>query len=97
MSDKEPSAATDSDEETKLFHERYLAAVNNPFRRRILEALSKGSLTFEGLCAETGLSQESLGWHLSLLESVRCVQTEQVAESLVYKLTQEGKVIDYLK
>jgi hypothetical protein len=34
MPEEEPPAAVDPGEEEKLFHERYLAAVNNPLRKR---------------------------------------------------------------
>ena len=97
MYDKEPTTAVDSGEETKLLHERYLAVVNNPSRRKILEALRKGSLTAEELGTKTELNTEALRWHLSLLESVRCVETEKAEGKLVYKLTQWGRVVEYLK
>ena len=96
MSEKEPDVIVESGEEMKLLHERYLIAVNNSSRRRILEALRKGSLTTEELVIKTDLNREDLRWHLSVLESVRCVEKENGAGDIVYKLTQAGKVIDYI-
>ncbi len=97
LSDNELDAVTDAGEESKLLHERYLAAVNNLSRKRILEALKQGSLTVEEIAAKTELSAEALHWHLSVLESVRCVETENLTGRTVYRLTQWGKVVDYLK
>ena len=97
MSEKEPIAALDSGEEAKLFHERYLAAVNNPSRRKILEALRDGCATIEEIVAKTNLDKEVLIWHLSLLVSVRCVEKANPSGNPSYKLTQAGKVIEFLK
>ena len=97
MSDKEPTAALDSGEETKLFHERYLVAVNNPSRRKILEALRDGCATIEEIVAKTNLDKEVLIWHLSLLVSVRCVEEASTSGNPSYKLTQAGKVIEFME
>ena len=97
MPEKGPIAALDSGEETKLFHERYLAAVNNPSRRKILEALREGCATIEEIVAKTNLDKEVLIWHLSLLVSVRCVEKANASGNPSYKLTQAGKVIEFLK
>ena len=97
MSEKEPIAALDSGEETKLFHERYLAAVNNHSRRKILEALREGCATIEEIVAKTNLDKEVLIWHLSLLVSVRCVEEASTSGNPSYKLTQAGKVIEFME
>ena len=97
MSEKEPIAALDSREETKLFHERYLVAVNNPSRRKILEALREGCATIEEIVAKTNLDKEVLIWHLSLLVSVRCVEEADASGNSSYKLTQAGKVIEFME
>ena len=97
MYDKEPTTAVDSEEETKLLHERYLTVVNNPSRRKILEALREGGLTAEEIGTKTELSAEALRWHLGLLESVRCVETENAAGNLVYRLTQAGRVVEFME
>ena len=97
MSEREPTAALDSGEETKLFHERYLVAVNNPSRRKILEALREGCATIEEIVAKTNLDKEVLIWHLSLLVSVRCVEEASTSGNPSYKLTQAGKVIEFME
>jgi len=97
LSEKEPIAALDSGEETKLFHERYLFAVNNPSRRKILEALRDGCATIEEIVAKTNLDKEVLIWHLSLLVSVRCVEEASTSGNPSYKLTQAGKVIEFME
>ena len=97
MSEREPIVALDSGEETKLFHERYLVAVNNPSRRKILEALRDGCATIEEIVAKTNLDKEVLIWHLSLLVSVRCVEEASTSGNPSYKLTQAGKVIEFME
>ena len=97
MSEKEPIAALDSGEETKLFHERYLFAVNNPSRRKILEALREGCATIEEIVAKTNLDKEVLIWHLSFLVSTRCVEKANASGNPSYKLTQAGKVIEFME
>ena len=97
MPEKGPIAALDSGEETKLFHERYLAAVNNPSRRKILEALREGCVTIEEIVAKTNLDKEVLFWHLSFLVSVRCVEEANASGNPSYKLTQAGKVIEFME
>jgi len=97
LSEKEPNATLDSGEETKLFHERYLMAVNNLSRRKILEALKDGWATIEEIVAKTNLDKEVLIWHLSLLISVRCVEEANASGNPSYKLTQAGKVIEFME
>ena len=97
MSDKEPKTTVDAGEETKLFHERYLIAVNNPLRRRILEALTGGCSTIEELGTKTKLDREALGWHLNVLEVALCVEKEEAHGNLIYKLTQAGRVIEFME
>lgn len=83
-------------EETKEYHERYLRAVNNPLRRDILRALKEDDSTIETLEASTGLDAKTLDWHLSILEHGFCVEKEEKEGETLYRLTQEGKVVDYV-
>lgn len=83
-------------EETKEYHERYLRAVNNPLRRDILRALKDGDSTIGTLEASTGLDAKTLDWHLSILEHGFCVEKEEKEGETLYRLTQEGKVVDYV-
>jgi len=84
-------------EETRQYHERYLRAINSPVRRRILKALKKGTATIEDLQSRTGLDENTLTWHLSILEHGFCIQKNMKEGKPVYKLTQEGRIIDYLE
>ncbi len=97
MSSKDSKTIGDSMEETKEFHLRYLRAVNNPLRREILRALEDGDATLETLQSKTGLEVKTLEWHLSILEHGFCVEKEDQNGEIFYKLTQEGKVVDYVE
>jgi predicted transcriptional regulator len=96
-SDKASRARSESLEKTREYHERYLRAVNNPIRKAILKTLKESCATLEELQLKTGLNSETLRWHLSILEHDFCVEKEIKQEKTVYKLTKEGKVIDYLE
>ena len=97
MSEKKSKTIADSEVKTKEFHERYLRAVNSPLRRKILAALNEGNATVKELEAKTGLDDIVLKWHLDFLEYGFCVEKEERRGLLVYKLTQEGKVVKYLE
>jgi len=97
MSKNKSKTTTNSEVETRLFHERYLRAVNNPLRRQILVALNKGSSTIHELATITGLADLTLRWHLSILEYGFCIEKQDNQGILVYTLTQEGKVVNYIK
>jgi DNA-binding transcriptional ArsR family regulator len=83
-------------EETKEYHERYLRAVNNPLRRDILRALKDGDATLKALESITGLDAKTLDWHMSILEHGFCVERGEEGGETLYRLTQEGKVVDYV-
>lgn len=97
LPEEESAETVDPGEETRLMHERYLAAINNPLRKKILEALKTGILSGEELRSKTELTQEALNWHLSVLENVCCIQIESGADGLFYKLTKAGRVVEYLE
>ena len=97
MSEDNFGSPTNPEVEMKRSHELYLRAVNSPLRRKILWALNEGSVTEEELSAKTGLDATSLKWHLSMLESGLCVEKESCQGRSVYKLTQYGKVINYME
>jgi len=87
----------DSIEETKEYHVRYLRAVSSPLRREILRAIRDGCLTVGDLRGRTGLDENALNWHLSILERGFCVEKDVKKGKPVYRLTQEGKVVNYLE
>ena len=97
MARKDSKTIGDSLEETKEYHLRYLRAVNNPLRRKILRALKVGDATIETLQSRTGLDAGTLEWHLSILEHGFCVEKEVRDGETLYKLTKEGKVVDYVE
>ncbi len=93
----ETSVVSESIEETRRYHRLYLRAVNNPLRRKILLAIKEGYNSMNDIQKETGIDKTNLEWHLSILEHGFCV--EKIAESgkLLYNLTKEGQLIEYLK
>ena len=97
MSKKDSGNTSKSIEENRLYHTRYLRAINSPLRREILRALKEGCATVEDLQSSTGLDNDTLKWHLSVLEHGFCVEKEIKQGKLVYKLTQEGRVVNYLE
>jgi DNA-binding transcriptional ArsR family regulator len=96
LSNKDSKTIGDSMEATKEYHVRYLRAINSPVRREILRALKDGEATVEALVERTGMEEKSLIWHLSILEHGFCVEKRERDGEVVYDLTQEGRVVDYV-
>ena len=96
LSDKDSKTIGDSMEETKEYHVRYLRAIQSPVRREILRALKDGEATVDILGERTGLEEKNLTWHLSILEHGFCVEKQVRDDDVVYDLTQEGRVVDYV-
>jgi len=96
LSDKDSKTIGDSMEETKEYHVRYLRAINSPVRREILRALKEGEASIEILRERTEMEEQSLTWHLSILEHGFCVEKREKDGGIVYDLTQEGRVVDYV-
>ena len=97
MVEKKPKTSNGSIELTRLYHERYLRAMSSPLRRKILRVLKEGSATIEELSSKTGIENEALKWHLDTLEHGSCVEKETDSGKLLYKLAQEGRVVDYIE
>ena len=96
MSKKRSKTTTDSIEETRLNHSRYLRAMNNPLRRNILRIIKEKNYTIEELENKTHLKKATLKWHLDILENGFCIEKQVNKGKTIYTLTQEGKVIDFL-
>jgi predicted transcriptional regulator len=96
LSSKRSKTLTDSIEETRLFHTRYLRAINSPLRRKILRILNEKQSTIEEIQHRTSLDKATLKWNLDILEHGFCVEKQVEQGKLVYKLTQEGRVVDFL-
>ena len=94
---KDVNTISRSIEESRRYHTLYLRAINNPLRRKILKALKNGSVTIADLKSNTQLDTNALNWHLSILEHGFCVEREEKDGNVVFKLTQEGNLIDYLE
>ena len=97
MSSKEFTKIGKTIEESREYHKQYLRAISNPLRRKILRAIKEGCSTFEDLQSSTRLNIKTLDWHLNILERGFCIEKYDKGGKIVYKLTQEGKVIDYLE
>ena len=95
--DKKSKTTTNSEEETRIYHQRYLRAMNSPLRRKIMRVLNNGKTSFEDLVIKTGMDKVALEWHLSVLESGFCIEKEEVEDILFFWLTQEGKVVNFMK
>ena len=87
---------TDSMEETKQRHRRYLRAVNNPIRRKILRSIEKGKTNIVSISDDIGTDEKTLSWHLRILEDGFCIERTTNGDQEEFKLTQEGLVVDYL-
>ena len=96
MSDLPSRTVTDSMEETKERHKRYLRAVNNPIRRDILRSLKDGNDVIATISEDTGIDERTVGWHIRVLIDGFCVEETNEKDNPKYILTQEGLVVDYL-
>ena len=97
MSEELSEENPNSEVKMKQVHELYLRAINNPLRRKILNFLKENNFTIEELAVNTCLDEFTLRWHLSVLERGLSVEKEDNKGNILYKLTQFGKVIDYME
>ena len=96
MSDRDSKTIGITMEETKEYHTRYLRAINNPLRRKILRTLKDGKAEVGDLASALGLDERALSWHMDVLVHGFCVEKEEKDGVTVYKITDEGKVVDYV-
>jgi DNA-binding transcriptional ArsR family regulator len=97
LSEEISEVTINSEVKMKQVHELYLRAINNPLRRKILSVLKENNFTIEELAVNTCLDEFTLRWHLNVLESGLCVKKEDNKGNILYKLTQFGKVVDYME
>ncbi|UCH02302.1 MAG: winged helix-turn-helix transcriptional regulator [Candidatus Bathyarchaeota archaeon] len=97
MSQKDSKTIGKSIEETRQYHIQYLRAINYSIRRKILRSIRNGNVCIKNLQASTGLDPDILNWHLNLLEYGFCIEKEIKKGKIVYRITQEGEIVDYLK
>jgi DNA-binding transcriptional ArsR family regulator len=94
MPDLPSRTVSDSMEETKDRHRRYLRAINNPVRRKILRSIKDGNHETASISLDTGIDEKTVGWHIRVLIDGFCVEASE--DETKYLLTQEGLVVDYL-
>ena len=87
---------TNSMEETKDRHRRYLRAINNPIRRNILRAIYEGNDTIASISEVTLIDEKILDWHLKILIDGFCIEKKLGENHERYILTKEASVVDYL-
>ena len=84
-------------EEEKEYHRRYLRAVNHPLRKTILRLLLNQNMTAKQLAEKLKKDVNSLKWHLTFLEYGHCITHKRDNGRVVYMLTKEGNIINYLE
>ena len=88
---------------SREYHALYLRAVNHPIRKEILTIINKlnkisRSSLFEFLYEKKLLTEYSvLDYNIDFLLKALCIERELVDEKIYYKITQSGKVIEYLR
>ena len=66
------------------------AALADPTRRRILEILSKGSLSSGEIAAGFEVSAPAISQHLKILRIARLVRVRAQAQRRIYELDRDG-------
>jgi len=94
LSDKSKTVS-DSMEETKERHRRYLRAINNPIRRKIIHSIVNGNDSLKSISEETGIDEKTLDWHIKILIDGFCIEKTE-GDHAKFILTQEALVVDYL-
>jgi len=87
---------SDSMEETKDRHQKYLRAINSPIRREILRAIRGGNKTMKDLSTNLKLDEKTLEWHLSILIYGYCIERKETGNGIEYESTKEGLVVDFM-
>lgn len=95
MSDK-TKTVSDSMEDTKERHRKYLRAINNPIRRNILRVIEEGNTTITSISKATNIDEKTLEWHINILEDGFCIERAKEDEQEKLILTKEALVVDYL-
>jgi len=86
----------------KYLHSLYLKAVNHPIRRSILEIVNMEETipkaTLFELLKQKGVVQDksSFEYNLDYLKKAFCIEIDTESEELLIKITQSGKVVEYL-
>jgi DNA-binding transcriptional ArsR family regulator len=97
MPDKVSKTISNSLEDTRDRHKRYLRAMSNPIRRKIIHAIREGKNTIKELEQQLEMDPKSLNWHIKILQDGYCLETYLMFEIEHYRVTEEGNVIDYIE
>nr|MDO8084519.1 helix-turn-helix domain-containing protein [Candidatus Sigynarchaeum springense] len=99
-----PPIPRDDATRTRLEHDTYLKAVNNPTRRRLLELVTKAPSTPGAVASQLvqeGLlhNESQLKYHLDVLEKAKCivVEIDTHTNAKAIKITQAGQVVEYME
>ena len=85
------SEYSDSIEKSREYHKRYLIAVNNATRRKILKLLLEGK-ELNTIKRELNLTDSQLEYHLKILEWGFCIERGDKIT-----VTKEGMVVKYIE
>jgi hypothetical protein len=87
----------------RYIHDVYLKAVNHPVRRGILKIINeRGDVSEEFLFTElkkqgTIKNMQDLQYNLDYLLKAFCIKRMEEADGKLYRLTKNGKIINYLE
>jgi predicted transcriptional regulator len=59
--------------------------------------LRNHAATFEFIQSETTLDTGILKWHVEILEYGSCIKQKANKGKVIYQITQEGEVVDFMK
>jgi hypothetical protein len=87
----------------RYIHDVYLKAVNHPVRREILNIINeRGDVSEDFLFSElkkqgTIKNIEDLQYNLDYLLKAFCIKRIEKMDAKIYRLTKNGKIVDYLE
>jgi len=92
-------------EGSKYLHGLYLKAVNHPIRREILEIVNKEELVSKEILLNILVNKDLVEdegvfkYNIDYLIKALCIESiiDEKNKEIFYKITQSGKVIEYLK
>ena len=90
-------------ETTRVLHDVYLKAVNQPTRRRMLEIVNAGPIEEDALVARMKAEklvadEKTFKFHLDYLLKANCLlrAADPATKKIILSITQEGRVIEYM-
>jgi len=86
------SRYSESLDKSREYHKRWLIAISNEVRRKILEMIDEGK-SEEEILNILRIDKKELDYHLKILEWGFCIQKEDDK----WILTKEGEIVKFLK